>query len=164
MTEQELQQKIDELQKQLDELKNVKIEEKQKKWKPAVGEKYYSIGHDGSVDKFAFDDASFDNDCVKLGNCFATREEAQFVADKIKYTQKFRRYVEEYSDELDWENENQTKWHIAYDFEEHHIEINFDEYFMSQGTIYASSKKILEDAIAYVGEDEVKKYILEVEE
>ena len=36
MTKEELEQKIEELQKQIEELKNVEIEEKQKKWKPAV--------------------------------------------------------------------------------------------------------------------------------
>lgn len=163
MTNKELQQKIEELEKQIDDLKNIKIEGKQKKWKPEWGETYYCVSADCSVGSYIFANDDFDNGCISVGNCFQTEEEAQFVADKIKYTQKFKRFIEERSDPIDWRSEEKKKWYIAYDFEEHHIEIDFDEYFMSQGTIYASSEQILKDAVAYVGKDNVKKYILEVE-
>lgn len=164
MTKIELENKIEELQKQIDELKNVKIEEKQKKWKPALGEKYYYINVSGEIYYYDFDNDEFDNDCIKLGNCYRTKKEAEFAVNKIKYTQMFKRFIEERSDPIDWRNKEKKKWYIAYDFEEHHIEIDFDEYFMSQGTIYASSEQILKDAVAYVGEENVKKYILGVEE
>lgn len=164
MTKQELEKKIEELQKQIDDLKNIKIEGKQKKWKPALGEIYYNIGYDGSVDKFAFDDTSFDNDCVKLGNCFATREEAQFVADKIKYTQMFKGYIEEHSTTLDWRDSEPNKCYIYYDYEDNAIGYDNEYNWRTQGTIYASSEQILQDAVAYVGEDNVKKYVLGVEE
>lgn len=164
MTKQEIQQKIEELQKQIDELKNIKIEEKQKNWEPAVDEKYYYINSVGKINCYHFIDDEFDNDCIKLGNCYRTKKEAEFAVNKIKYTQMFKRFIEERSDPIDWRNKEKKKWYIAYDFEEHHIEIDFDEYFMSQGTIYASSEQILKDAVAYVGEDKVKKYVLGVEE
>lgn len=164
MTESELQQKIEELQKQIDELKNTEIEEKQKKWKPEYGETYYCINADCCTNFYRFDNDEFDNNCVKLGNCFATKEEAQFVADKIKYTQKFRQYVEEHSETIDWENNGQEKWYIYYDFDNCCISYCDDDVWKIQGVIYASSQEILQDAIAYVGRENVKKYVLGVEE
>lgn len=163
MTKQELEQKIEELQKQIEELKNVKIEEKQKKWKPAVGEKYYYINVSREIYYYNFVNDRFDNDCVNSGNCFKTKEEAEFALYKIKYTSMFKDFIEEHSDPLDWEDDD-DKWCMVYDFCNDNIVFVSIIRYKTQGVIYASSKKILEDAIAYVGEDEVKKYVLGVGE
>lgn len=164
MTKQELEKKIEDLQKQIDELKNIKIEKKQTKWKPEYGETYYCINADCCTNFYRFDNDEFDNNCVNFGNCFKTKEEAQFVADKIKCTQMFKQYVKEHTMPLDWENNGQKKWYIGYDFDCHCIDYRYGTIYKVQGTIYASSMQILEDAIAYVGRENVKKYILGVEE
>lgn len=164
MTKKELQQKIEELQKQIDELKNTKIEEEQKKWKPALGEKYYYINVSREIYYYNFVNDRFDNDCVNSGNCFKTKEEAEFALYKIKYTQMFKQYVEEHSTTLDWRDSEPNKYYIYYDYEDNAIGYDNEYNWRTQGTIYASSEQILEDAVAYVGEDNVKKYILEVEE
>ena len=77
MTKQELEKKIEDLQKQIDELKNIEIEEKQKKWKPALGEKYYYINVSGEIYYYDFDNDEFDNDCIKLGNCYRTKKRSR---------------------------------------------------------------------------------------
>ena len=76
----------------------------------------------------------------------------------------FKQYVEEYSETIDWENNGQEKWYIYYDFDNCCISYCDDDVWRTQGTIYASSEEILQDAIVYVGEDNVKKYVLGVEE
>ena len=162
MTKQELESKIEELQKQLNELKNLKIEEPKGKWMPAEDEQYYHIDEDLEIESEFFDDDEYDNNLIKLGNCFKTEEEAQFVADKIKYTLMFKNYVEEHSDPLDWENHQQEKWSIYYDCDDNCIGCDWCVSWKKQSVIYASSKQILKDAINYVGEENVKKYILEV--
>lgn len=164
MNKQELEKKIENLQKQIDELKNVKIEEKQKKWKPAVGEKYYYINSVEKINCYDFIDDEFDNDCVNFGNCFKTKEEAEFALYKIKYTQMFKQYVEEHSEPIDWENSGQEKWFIYYNFNNCCISYCDDDVWKIQGVIYASSQEILQDAIAYVGRENVKKYVLGVAE
>ena len=164
MTKQELEQKIDELQKQLDELKNVKVDETNmnKKWMPEENEEYYYINP--LIMNTIFEDTEVDNNLIKFGNYFKTKEEAQFVADKIKYTLMFKHYVEEHSEPLDWENEGQEKWCICYNNITHKIDFYFCTFVKEQGVIYASSTQILQNAIEYVGEDNFKKYILEVED
>ena len=164
MTKQELEQKIEQLQKQLDELKNVKIEETKKKWIPERYEIYYFVESDCSISCCKFYNDDFDNGCISVGNCFQTKEEAQFVADKIKYTLMFKHYVEEHSELLDWENEEQHKWCVFYNYITHKIDFDYTDRYKEQGTVYASSEQVLQNAIEYVGEDNVKKYILEVED
>lgn len=162
MTKQELEQRIEQLQKQLDELKNVKVDETKKRWIPVKNEQYCYIDEDLEIESEFFDDDEYDNDLIKLGNCFKTEEEAQFVADKIKYNLMFKNYVEEHSEPLNWKNCKQEKWFIYYDCDDNCIKCGWSASLKTQGIIYASSEQILKDAIAYVGEENVKKYILEV--
>ena len=161
MTKQELEQKIEELKQQLDELKNVKVDETKKRWLPVENEQYCYIDEDLEIESEFFDDDEYDNNLIKLGNCFKTKEEAQSVADKIKYTLMFKKYVEEHSEPLDWENYEQEKWYIYYDFN-NNCKCDWCLGLKMQGVIYASSKQILKDAINYIGEENVKKYILGV--
>ena len=165
MTKQELEQKIEQLQKQLDELKKVKVEETKKKWIPAENELYYFV--ESNLDIYNADNTNrsfFDIPRIEIGNCFETKEQAQFIADKIKYTLMFKNYVEEHSEPIDWNDREQKKWCIYYDYVANEITFCYAEHFKNQGTIYASSEEILKNAIEYVGEDNVKKYILEVED
>ena len=74
----------------------------------------------------------------------------------------FKHYVEEHSEPLDWKDIEQDKWYIYYDFHNGCIDFDIDNIWEIQGIIYASSEQILKDAIAYVGEENVKKYILGV--
>lgn len=161
MTKKELEQKLEQLQKQLDELKKVTVEEPKKKWIPAENEEYYYITSNLETMFNVFCDDEYDKDLIEIGNCFKTKEEAQSVADKIKYTLMFKNYVEEHSEPLDW---NDKKWCINYNNITHTIDFDYYKVCKYQGTIYASSKQIIEDAIAYIGKDNVKKYILEVED
>ncbi len=162
MTKQEIEEKIEQLQKEIDELKNVKVDETKKRWIPAENEQYCFIDEDLEIESEFFDDDEYDNNLIKLGNCFKTKEEAQFVADKIKYTLMFKNYVEEHSEPLDWKDVEQDKYYIYYDFYNGCIDFAIDDICKIQGIIYASSEQILKDAIAYVGEENVKKYILGV--
>ena len=164
MDKQELEQKSEELKKQLDELKNVKIDGTKTKWIPSRMEVFYFINNDLDVIENVCAKTDFEKPLIEIGNCFKTEEEAQFIVDKIKYTLMFKHYVEEHSEPLDWENEFQWKWSIFYNYVIHKIELDYAKRFKEQGTIYASSEEILQDAIEYVGEDNVKKYILEVED
>ena len=162
MNKQELEQKIEQLQKQLDELKNVKVDETKKRWIPVENERYYYINGDLKIGDVIFYDDKYDNNLIELGDCFNTKEEAQFVADKIKYNLMFKNYVEEHSEPLDWKNHQQEKWCVYYDYYNNCIGCDWRVGLKIQGEIYASSKQILKDAINYVGEENVKKYILGV--
>lgn len=161
MTKQEIEEKIKELQKQLDEL-NAKVDETKKRWIPVENEQYCYIDEDLEIESEFFDDDEYDNNLIKLGNCFKTKEEAQFVADKIKYTLMFKNYVEEHSEPLDWKDDKQEKWYIYYHYYNNCIKCGLSGSLKTQGVIYASSEQILKDAINYVGEENVKKYILGV--
>lgn len=55
------------------------------RWKPGFNQKYYYLDNDGSVCNDVWDDAfNVDNDRLKIGNCFQTKEEAEKAVEKLK--------------------------------------------------------------------------------
>lgn len=158
----ELEDKQAELQKQIDELKQVKMEEP-KKWKPKSYEEYWFVSDDGEIYCSVWTNTHQNRWRYSTGNVFKTEQEAVEHKKKIEFQAKFKNYVEERNEELDWENDNQEKWFMYYSF--CYGKIDFAAHFTSkcQGAIYAFSEQILRDAIEEIGENNVIKYVLEVE-
>lgn len=161
----ELEDKQAELQKQLDELKRVKIEEPLKKrWKPEPYHTYYYIGSDGDIYYCCWHNDIVDDWRYLTGNVFRNQKEAEGHKKKIEIQAQLRNFVEERSDELDWNDVGEEKWQIYYSVTKKELRTNYVMYAKTLNTIYASSEQILRDAIAEIGEDNIKKYVLEVED
>lgn len=169
MTKTELEKKLAEMQEQfakiqdeLNKLKQIKIEEPKKKWKPERDKKYWYINQCGNIKWTYWCDDETDNWYYLTNNVFKTKEETEKHKKKIEIQAQFKNFVKERSEKLDWNN-NQEKWFIYYDFCGGKIEFDTQYFTKCQGVIYASSINILGDAIAEIGEDNIKKYVLEVE-
>ena len=87
----------------------------------------------------------------------------EFEAQREKYTRLFRQYVEQHSELLDWGNREQSKYSLYYEHYDKQIQYWNNTTCQHVGSIYASSTQVLQEAIEFVGEDNVKKYILECE-
>ena len=163
MNKTQLQQKIVDMEKQLAELKK-ELEKKDKGiWKPKYGDSFCFLDSDAEIIADAYCMNRADEDKVAFGNYYKTKEEAEKMANYLKYTNLLRKYVEEHSEPLDW-NTNTDKHFIYCDTLSKRIYINFTENRKQVGQIYASSKEILEEAIKFVGESNIKKYIFGIEE
>lgn len=172
MTQQEYENKIKELQDELEKLKAAKIEaEKPKRWKPNQSLGYWLVCN-GDVAVCNYRNTTFDIWNYLTGNCFKTEEEAEEHRKQIEYTARYKNYIEEHSEPLDWHNKYQDdeyqddkyqKKYVAF-FDFNKNEIVIDDYFVTkfQGAIYASSEQIIWDAIEEIGEDNFKKYVLGV--
>lgn len=169
MNKEELQNKISEVEKMLCELKDEledmeeKEAEKGKIWKPDKGEEYWYIDFDGKIYKEANNEVNVDRAIINLGNCYPTKEKAEFEANREKYTRLFRQYVEQHSEPLDWENDDQPKYYIDW-FEKEDVQYNYSFCCQTPFVIYASSKEVLQDAIGFIGEKNFLEFVLEVKE
>lgn len=141
-----------------------KCKPKSKVWKPENNEHYYFIGANGSVDRFYYDDRNtYDDAKYAIGNCYKTKEEAEFAAEAYKVYVELKRYAEEHNDtEIDWTTVN-TKVVIAYRHNLKMIHYVCTHNIQDIGQIYFSSEKIAMQAVEEIGEDRIKKYLFRVE-
>lgn len=158
MTElEQLKQQLEEISKKIAELEKPKKEI----WMPEVGEDFWYITDTGSVADACYDKDAFDDEVCDWGNFFKTEAEAEYQANVQKYTNLFRKYVEEHSEPLDW-RDAQAKYLSYYDYTNNQIYFDRAYSCRRQGVIYASSEEVLEEAISFVGEENFLEYVLGV--
>lgn len=163
MTQQEYENEIKELKERLEKLETTKIEEPQlKRWKPKNDEYYWAVCSDGEIVTVYYGDYGVDEWRYLTGNCFKTKSEAEEHKKQIEYTTRYKNYIEEHSEPLDWLEDRQEKWEAYFSFYKNSISTNYNLLEKHQGVIYASSKQIILDAIKEIGEDNFKKYVLGV--
>lgn len=150
-------------------------EEKPKVWKPKDDEEYYYILPNGNVShESKFYKPLYANHYknylsnkegrYSIGNCYRTEKEALFALEKQKVIAELKRFAQEHNEKIDWNNEDQRKYHLYYTCSSNSIDIGF-MYFRKFGSIiYFSSEKIAQQAIKTIGANRLKKYYFEVEE
>lgn len=133
-----------------------------KPWKPEDEEPYYFAIGNGHVLKEYYKPAALDNARYSLGNCFPTKEAAEFAVEKLKVIAELKRFAEEHNEEIDWKNIKQKKHCITYCHLKGEFEIDVWNTWTTGG-IYFSSEEIAKAAIEAIGEERLKKYYFEVE-
>ena len=137
-------------------------EKKKVRWKPEKNEEYYLVNESGEVCYSYYNDKTHKFNYT-IGNCFKTQEEAEEHRKKLIYQQQYRDYALVHNDEIDWNNQ-ETKSMCYYDYKDKEIKIDQNRRWMFQGAIYFTNKQDILDFIKLIGEEDFKKYILEVEE
>ncbi len=92
-----------------------------------------------------------------MGNCFKSKEEAEFAVKRAKVIAELRRFAEENNGELDFQSVTKRKYHIQYSTRTDTILIDYI-YNDVQNEIYFSSEQIARDAIKSIGEVRKKYY------
>ena len=114
MTKQEYENKIKDLEKQIEELKMAKVEEPQsKKWEPKFTDEYYCVDGVGDIILSSWEDDKIDAWRYLTGNCFKTKEEAEEYKKQIEYTARYKNYIEEHSEPIDWKNAKTLLFHLG---------------------------------------------------
>lgn len=131
-------------------------------WKPELNGIYYMINSIGIVRKTE-NNSEIDEKYYEIGNCFKTREEAEFASEKQKVITELKRFALENNEyELDWKDYDQKKYCIEYNYANDCF-INNEYRFRVKGSdIYFSSENIANKAVETIGKDRLKKYYFEV--
>ena len=140
-------------------------EVKKGRWKPKIGQYYYSLNHNGEISIHRFNVWSkFATYQFETNNMFETQEEAEEYKKKLIYQQQYKDYALEHNDEIVWNNPAQRKYSACYSFEHNVISFCSDGVTKKQGSVAFTELRDLEDFIELIGEDNFKKYILEVKQ
>lgn len=163
MTKTEYKNELKEIRERLEKLEAAKIEEPQaKSWKPKYRDTYYLVDYAGHVYNTTWDNANVDEWYYLTGNYFKTEEEAEEYKKQIEYTARYKKYIEEHSKPIDWNNGNQPKCCAEFCYDKGDIFVEYYYSHRTQGAIYASTERIILDAIHEIGEENFKKYVLGV--
>lgn len=125
-----------------------------------MNEIYYFIDGDGYVAKVRWDGDAWDNTKYKIGNCFKTREEAEFQAERLRVLAEMREFEE--SSDREWNCRN-PHYFISYNIRMEKMEINY-AYTVKDNNIYFETEEKARECILKVGADRIKRFYLRIKE
>lgn len=141
-----------------------KAKQKNKVWKPEENETYYYSYSYGNIDEDTWDSTNEDRNRYALGNCFKTKEEAEFALERQKVITELKRFALEHNKEdIDWNDSKQRKYVLSYQHDKNIIFIDY-YYDYQSCSIYFTSEEIAQTAIKEIGEERLEKYYFEVNE
>lgn len=158
------QEILNEINKTKEHLANMEkmLEECGDRWKPKDNEQYWHITDYGTVNYTLFTPKNQnDNMRFKNYNCFQTREEAEQESEKVL----IRRQLEDIArrlnkgKEIDWSDEDQTKYFILLDCKTQLIERDGNLRNKIQGVVYCLDNNFRKIAIQEIGEERLEKYL-----
>lgn len=168
-----IQDKVEQLKKefanQIAELEKQLAEENKlsKVWKPKKGEKYYVLELNGGATEYSWKDNVFDKVMYQRGNCFKTKEEAEWADQHRIVATELKNFVAENDPrpitKKDWWDGSIEKSFLFFDYSGQKIGVTSLCSSKEANNIYASNQEVLRSAIKHIGEDRLKKYYFEVE-
>ena len=156
----ELKKQISELQSKVAKLENESKEEKKgKRWRARINNPYFYVDDFGEVDGCHEYNEYGDNYRYKTRNYFATYEEAEEYKEVMNTYYDLMDLAEELNngEKIDWNDNQQCKYTIFYDFEDNFLNRNNAYVCKELGQIYCLDGDFLKKAIKKIGEDKLKK-------
>lgn len=124
---------------------------------PEMDERYYFIQSTGQVRNCLNTKENKKNaKRLEMFNFFKNQKEAEKQKMCLKFTNQLRKYVEE--NDIEEAIEGQ-RYFMYFDETQNEIVVDWLESCIIQGTILANSKEVLLNAIQFVGEENIKKYV-----
>lgn len=151
------------------ELKEEQVKEiekpKYKRWRAEKGEKYCFLSDLGEILSVIDFRDKMDNFRYASGNYGETKKSLEEKKKKLLYLQQYKDFIgEDLPTGDDFKNEDVEKYYAYYDCTEDAIITAANCVLKIQGIIYSKDEEKIENFIKEIGEDNFKKYILEVED
>ena len=148
-----LQMEINSLKQRITELEGQVEQEKEF---PQVEDDYWYVNGDAETMLAVWYGDDYDKGRLSIDNVFKTRNQVDFVAEKLKVEAELRKFSRPFEPTTD-------NFFIVYDKYLESLEINCSLKTDIQGVIYFDSREDLRRAVESVDRERVKKYIFGVE-
>ena len=129
---------------------------------PKVGDTYWYIDSFGNVRNHVYSDLIDHDQLITSTQVYRTKTEAESARDKAIFLEFMRKEFLRNSDEIDWGDNNQTKYYLYYDHYKDCIESGYTGGHQTVD-IQTTSEEWLKQFIDK-HEDDIKKYYFEVKE
>lgn len=128
------------------------------RWEPENNKLYWFIDGSGIISSVPWYDDEADQKVYAIGNCFRTKEDAEFALERLKVIAQLKEYAEPEDVQWDLEKIHHT---IIYENKSQKIEAGISCFYKHSELTFASKEDALA-AVKAVGEVRVKKYYLGV--
>lgn len=126
-------------------------------WDLEEGDRYYYFDDYDGVNFSTWNDIDVDITRRYFGNCFLTKEEAEFEAERRKVEAILLKYGKR---EVKY---SEVHYYMYCDLSEPSIEIGYYQSCQDQGAIYFDTEELCQKAIDEAGENNIKKYIFGID-
>lgn len=158
----ELKQELKKLENKINELEN-KGNNKYKRKRLKRGEIFWYLDEFGEVGETYESYSKEDDFNYNVGNYFKTKEQAENYIEKLLIEQELKDIALELNkgEEIDWEDNNQYKYYLYYNFESNKIcsIYGYENIAKFQGAIYCLDKNFKHVAIKRIGQERLAKYL-----
>lgn len=128
------------------------------RWKPKVGDWFYYLIASGDVNQSCWHNGKTCQAIYALGNCFRTKEEAEFAAERLKVIAELSEYAE--PKDAPWDGQE----HISVSYDTADRRFVFKSWYAHKTCgLFFASERDAQIAIEAVGRERVLKYYLGVE-
>jgi hypothetical protein len=125
-------------------------------WNLKNGDRYWSISSYADIYNKTWKNVVVDNWRRNIGNCFLTKEDAEFEVMRRKVETTLLK-----CGRREFKNKDYN-FYIVYDHDESLVGILNDTFRQYSNTIYFDTKELCQKAIEEAGENNIKKYIFGV--
>lgn len=124
-------------------------------------ESYYSINGNSYVEEMTEDMCMEDKYYYEDANYFSTKEKAEEINFKQTLFRKLQRFSDENGgNEIDWNDENQCKYHIKYAHQSNRFFVDGHHAVQEVGVVYFMSIEIAKKAINLFHDDLIKYFTM----
>ena len=149
-----LQMEINSLKQRIAELESQVEQEKEF---PQVEDDYWYVNGDAETMLAVWYGDDYDKGRLSIDNVFKTRNQVDFVAEKLKVEAELRKFSRPFE-------YGKFNYCLLFDIDGNNFRTDVTSYCPSQGAIYFESEEKAQEAVSTVGEERVKKYIFGVED
>lgn len=159
----ELKQELKNLENKINELENKGIEEinKYKRKRFDYDEYYWYVNIYGAVSETVDGYVEEDYFNYNIGNYFETKEQAENYKEKLLIEQELKDIAMELNkgEEIDWNNKEQEKYYLLYNFDTNNIMFDYYISHKIQGAIYCLDTNFMFAAAERIGEERLTRYL-----
>lgn len=152
-----LEKQIKNLENKINELEN----KGNNKYKRQRYNDYWFLDNDGNSISFVDKNDEVDNFCYSIGNYFEIKEQAENYKEKLLIEQELKDIAMELNkgEEIDWNNKEQAKYLLCFDYFYNKIDYDYEVNSKSQGVIHCLDSSFKDVAIERIGEERLTKYL-----
>lgn len=141
-------------------------EEENNDWKRAeYNNQYYYVTSSGKVLKEIEKNISLDNTRHKIANYSTVKSKMEFKALRDNLLSRMQRWADIHNeDKIDWNDSEQRKYLIYYDYDDNKFYFTYVYYIRDLGQVYFTSKEIANQCLEEFKEELLEFYKFEMDE